>query len=753
MLRNKKSIYTVLTASYALMLALYISTILVLYLYNLHVIKNETTYSNLVTVENMQQSIDNIFTEVNRLNMQISINSDINTLLSDSSYHTDSGQKYMLQNIRLQLNDLLGICNYVNQFCVYSPLSDCAVTPTFTSDCDEYLRLYLRLDDKSLSDFKQTLAQTRSCSSLFYSDAQPDKIIVIQCLPLISENPNGYILVTIDKNAFILPSHSEYETGSLYIVDNTKRCIPLNSDSVLNGSEINFDETISWAKINGEKYCFVKTKSSQTGYNYLCAIKASLFAKKLRSSRNIGFFLMAIYAVLALFLAKTLLKYNYSPLDRLVKDIHGKLPELNASINNEYTFIGDTINKMLGEKRELSHSLQIQNEALRHSLWENTLKTGITQSTAPCDVMNSLGINPVSDNFIIGIIQFEDLSGLFCEDHLPEDKKIEYALFITQNIIEELLNMQNPAYFTVIDARLTFCVNIAPQNCDNILKQLESVVSDAAVFILQNFSFEFLTAISSVQSFGQIHTAYKEANIAMEYAEMTPDMQFIAYSKVISQSIDRYSFTLDAENRLVHLIKSGNRAEVERFVDEIFSDEYQSKPLSLDMFKCLMFDVTGSVIKTAQDIFGSEKNQPFEPLLLIEKITDCVSISELKQNLNTMLEAIYSNLPQKDDIVSPVTELVSENYTNPDLSVAYIAEKVHLHPNYLSSLFKKQHGIGLLEYITGVRIENAKKLLVTTSLTLDEIAVSVGYTGAQPLSRAFKKKEGVPPSVFRSANC
>ena len=103
-------------------------------------------------------------------------------------------------------------------------------------------------------------------------------------------------------------------------------------------------------------------------------------------------------------------------------------------------------------------------------------------------------------------------------------------------------------------------------------------------------------------------------------------------------------------------------------------------------------------------------------------------------------------------MVSPVIELVCKNFTNPNLSVAYIAEKVHLHPNYLSSLFKKQHGIGLLEYITNVRIEKAKELLTSTSLTLDEIAVQVGYTGAQPLSRAFKKKEGVPPSIFRSTN-
>ena len=101
-----------------------------------------------------------------------------------------------------------------------------------------------------------------------------------------------------------------------------------------------------------------------------------------------------------------------------MKDIRRKLPEFNSAGNNEYAFIGDTFNRMLGEKRELSHSLQIQNEALRHSLWEKALKTGITPGTSSGDALGALGINPISDKFIVGMIQFEDLSNLFYEDNL-----------------------------------------------------------------------------------------------------------------------------------------------------------------------------------------------------------------------------------------------------------------------------------------------------------------------------------------------
>lgn len=751
MIKNKKSIYTILLISYATMLSLYIITISLLYLYNLNTIKSESIYSNLVTVENMQQKIDNIFMEVNKLNTQISLNSDISELLSAAG-RGEENPKYLMQNIRLRLNDQLSICNYINQFCIYSDYLDCAITPSFTSSCDEFMSMYLGFDEKTISDFKRMLADTQLGCNLFYSESYPDKIIVAQNLHVIEDHPDNYIMVIIDKGMFSLSERGEYETGTLYIVDNNNRCIPLNADSIFNCERIDYNKTISYLKLGGEKYCTVQTKSAQTGYRYLSVIKESLFAKKLHSSRNIGVLFLTIYIALAIVLAKILLNYNYSPLDKLLKEIKKKMPDLNDTQNNEYSFIDETINNILAEKHELSHTLQNQAAALCQSAREKTLKIGLTKNFTQNDILQSLGIDPVSDNFIVCVLQFEDLSNLFNEDNLSPDKQESYALFITQNIMEELLSRHNPTFFTVVDVSLTFCVNVMPKNTDSAISQIEHAVCEASDRIAQSFNFSFKVAASSMQHFSAIHKAYKEACIAMEYAETTPDLQFVQYSEVINRSVTRYSFTLDAENRLVHLIKSGNRADVEKFMDEIFSDMYNGGALSLEMFKCLMFDIAGAMVKTAQDIFGQEKNQPFKPLYIIEKITNSGSVEELKDNMNTIIASIYDNLPQKDSICSPVISLIAQEYANPDLSVSYISEKVHLHPNYLSTCFKKQYGIGLLEYITNVRLKTAKELLITTHLTLDEIAVRVGYTSSQPLSRAFKKKEGVPPSVYRTVN-
>lgn len=84
-----------------------------------------------------------------------------------------------------------------------------------------------------------------------------------------------------------------------------------------------------------------------------------------------------------------------------------------------------------------------------------------------------------------------------------------------------------------------------------------------------------------------------------------------------------------------------------------------------------------------------------------------------------------------------------------ELNVSTIADRFDLHPNYLSRLFKQQVGIGLLDYINMVRIEEAKKLLKSEYGNLETIARKVGYTNVKTFTRVFTKTEGITPGKYR----
>ncbi|MFC4596778.1 response regulator [Cohnella hongkongensis] len=100
-------------------------------------------------------------------------------------------------------------------------------------------------------------------------------------------------------------------------------------------------------------------------------------------------------------------------------------------------------------------------------------------------------------------------------------------------------------------------------------------------------------------------------------------------------------------------------------------------------------------------------------------------------------------------IVEKVKEYIDRNYALKGLTLNDIAHKNHVSPNYLSYLFKKYMGINLWEYVIKLRMEESKRLILTTDLRRYEIADRVGYESPEHFSKIFKKYFGCSPSELK----
>lgn len=98
-----------------------------------------------------------------------------------------------------------------------------------------------------------------------------------------------------------------------------------------------------------------------------------------------------------------------------------------------------------------------------------------------------------------------------------------------------------------------------------------------------------------------------------------------------------------------------------------------------------------------------------------------------------------------------IKEYIDKNYTR-DLSLEDIANHVYLSPYYISHIFKKELGLSTINYLINRRVGEAKKLLLTTGLTVEEISSRVGYENVNYFSMLFKKIAGVSPGKFRQDN-
>lgn len=85
------------------------------------------------------------------------------------------------------------------------------------------------------------------------------------------------------------------------------------------------------------------------------------------------------------------------------------------------------------------------------------------------------------------------------------------------------------------------------------------------------------------------------------------------------------------------------------------------------------------------------------------------------------------------------------------LTIAVLADRFYLSPNYLCALFHKEVGMTINDYITNSRMETARRLLGNPSLYINEIAHMVGYADPGYFSRMFRKQYGITPYEFRES--
>ena len=106
------------------------------------------------------------------------------------------------------------------------------------------------------------------------------------------------------------------------------------------------------------------------------------------------------------------------------------------------------------------------------------------------------------------------------------------------------------------------------------------------------------------------------------------------------------------------------------------------------------------------------------------------------------------DLFQEERAIHGLTRYLQEHLAE-EISLSVLAEQFHLSAQYISQLFKNEIGVGFLTYLTNIRMEQAKKLLLTTSLPIAQVSEQSGYGHYRVFTKVFKKSEGITPSQYR----
>ncbi|MGN0775687.1 MAG: response regulator [Candidatus Ventricola sp.] len=106
-------------------------------------------------------------------------------------------------------------------------------------------------------------------------------------------------------------------------------------------------------------------------------------------------------------------------------------------------------------------------------------------------------------------------------------------------------------------------------------------------------------------------------------------------------------------------------------------------------------------------------------------------------------------LSAEDSVTDRIREYIAQHYGE-DLTLEHMSEVFAMNANYFSSFFHQKFGVKYKDYLTRVRMTEAKRMLLQTDMMIYEISQRVGYSDIRYFSQTFAKHTGVRPKDYRN---
>ncbi len=211
-------------------------------------------------------------------------------------------------------------------------------------------------------------------------------------------------------------------------------------------------------------------------------------------------------------------------------------------------------------------------------------------------------------------------------------------------------------------------------------------------------------------------------------------------------------YPVDLENELISCIKVNNTGRAREILNELLGHILLYEGHDTERIKIRIIELC-SLLSRASINRGADANMVLEMnQRLITSLAASQNIYDICYTFQDNIEIFTDNLfmtPEKSSkIVKNAAEYISQHFSE-DISLASVAEKLHVNTSYLSTLFRQVTGMTFKEHLNRVRIEEAARLLSNTDYPVMEIAIACGYKDQSYFTKVFKKLTGLTPKQYR----
>ncbi|MDF2937468.1 MAG: AraC family transcriptional regulator [Paenibacillaceae bacterium] len=777
--QKRKSIIVTWLVSYSTVLFIPIIVSLIIYRQSGDTLTSEIHRANDYLLKQVRYTVDNQIDLMKRLNMEITWNSKLQTLMYSSSYSNDA--QYTAYQLAKEMQLYQTSYASVDEFYVTWSKEEAVVRPGNIRDMKTAFQTIHEGGALSYEGWKELLRYTPGNRFFLLprTDSSSTRNSVAYLTHLakdLSGREAGTVVVMADAGRFqqAIEGISGFSGGQVLVLDQDNRVLLSNVPLSAGEDEIlkllkDKEEPAEPTRHGDLELMFIK--SAVSDLKYALIIPSNLYWKKAEYVRRFTYISISISAIGGVLLTWFFMRRNYSPIQAMVRSLTEKGTAGGEREGNELHFIQQAIWRTRNEKERLTVEMQAHHHILRSNMLTRLLK-GRPDLLVPYEeAFKTFQIRLISDEFAVMLFVVENSESLSAK--LPGVNEMErrrLIQFIITNVVEELVGQHGHAgYMSEVDDMMVCLVSLDNQSSADWKVGLRQIAVEAQQFLLR-FQMDLTVSIGGAHaSLSGIAEAYQEALDAMEYRMVLGKQEIIMYGDIRrepgSPPESGYSYPLAAEQQLIHTIKLGQAQQAAALMNETLDLNLHRPHVSVTLARCLIFDLAGTMVKAIHEIGDKDGGMLADNPQWMETLMACDTITEMRRELLALLEEVCRYAAAKKEahqtrerqemlrvLVDNVSAHIRSCYADPNLNVNAIGESFGLKGSYLSKLFKEQTGEGLLDFIHSVRTSTAKAIIAGGQDAVADIARQVGYLDAASFIRVFKKYEGITPGKYRELN-
>ncbi|UQZ82682.1 putative response regulatory protein [Paenibacillus konkukensis] len=248
----------------------------------------------------------------------------------------------------------------------------------------------------------------------------------------------------------------------------------------------------------------------------------------------------------------------------------------------------------------------------------------------------------------------------------------------------------------------------------------------------------------------QLPDSYSDAVKTSKYWGLLPD-RMLHYRQIEHRKGARTLCSREEEVELAELLSAGDAIRLNQWLKVRLCDYLSQPDLTYESFSSYIQSLALSGTRWFERMSASEAMKESLADFSVARDRDEPALQEkLQQYLHEIMNAYHATVHRgAAAYVRRVIGYIKDNLGSQKMNLHQAARLVHVHPGYLSEVFKRETGSTFNDFLVREKLERARELLSDPAAKISEIARSVGYEDVKYFSQLFKRHYQLTPSEYR----